>query len=158
MIRTPWTPAHIERAQAMWLAGRSAAAIGTALGVTRNAVIGKLSRLGVVRSGEAEAPVPAESVPPRLRPPARGLPPGKVRLRAAEPAPTSDLMALQPHMCRWPIGEPGEPGFGFCGRPAQGSFCPAHRRRAYQPGPLEPIERLAGLEPRPASKARESGR
>jgi GcrA cell cycle regulator len=147
MIRTPWTADHIARAQAMWLAGRSAAAIGTALGLTRNAVIGKLSRLGVARGEAGEPARPA--VLEKMR---------KPRAPKAELAPTADLMALGPHMCRWPIGEPGAAGFGFCGRPAEESFCPAHRRRAYQQGPLEPIERLAGLEPRLASFAWKGGR
>jgi GcrA cell cycle regulator len=24
---------------------------------------------------------------------------------------------LEPHHCRWPVGEPGSPGFAFCGEP-----------------------------------------
>jgi len=35
--------------------------------------------------------------------------------------------------CRWPIGDPLEPGFGFCGRACQegSSYCATHHRRAY---------------------------
>ena len=44
-----WTP-EIEKVIAdEWLAGKSATEIAKPLGISRNAVIGKLSRLGVVR-------------------------------------------------------------------------------------------------------------
>lgn len=45
------------------------------------------------------------------------------------------LQGLTPWTCRWPIGNPGEPGFGFCGAiPVEGlPYCPNHCRRAYQP-------------------------
>jgi GcrA cell cycle regulator len=157
-----WSPARIERARAMWLAGESAAVIGKALGVTRNAVIGKLARLGVARpdavsraNREAGARKGAGvSATARAKAPAR--PVLKVVANAArprpsepEPEPLASLMRLTSHMCRWPIGEPEQAGFGFCGRPAQRSFCPDHARRAYLAEPLEPIERLAGLERRP---------
>lgn len=34
--------------------------------------------------------------------------------------------------CRWPIGDPKSPGFGFCGQAAEEgrSYCAAHRQRA----------------------------
>jgi GcrA cell cycle regulator len=156
-----WTPERTERARSMWLAGESAAAIAAALGASRNAVLGKLARLGVARSDDvgranreagsrkgAERSAAARakvSVRPELKmvaTPARPSP------SEPEPEPLTDLMGLEAHMCRWPIGEPDEAGFGFCGRRAEGSFCPNHRRRAYLAGPLEPIERLAGLQAR----------
>jgi GcrA cell cycle regulator len=152
-----WTPERIEQARRMWLAGDSAAKIGRALEVSRGAVTGKLTRLGVVR---------AETVAVRLRRPAAE--PAE-RAAAIEPAPqlrphvpgveeppaTTDLLGLGAHMCRWPIGEPDAAGFGFCGRPAKGAYCETHRRRAYSPEPLEPIEAVAGLKPeRPAGRER----
>lgn len=35
--------------------------------------------------------------------------------------------------CRWPIGDPLQPGFGFCGCETEGKavYCSLHRRRAY---------------------------
>ena len=38
-------------------------------------------------------------------------------------------------MCRWPIGDPGEPEFHFCGRKSCGTlpYCEHHARMAYQP-------------------------
>jgi len=44
---TPWTEARIERALHLWKSGSSASEIARAIGgVTRNAVIGKLTRIG----------------------------------------------------------------------------------------------------------------
>ena len=42
-------------------------------------------------------------------------------------------------MCRWPIGDPGEPDFHFCGRKKFGSlpYCEHHVRMAYQPVQLK---------------------
>lgn len=58
-----WTDDRVERLSTLWLDGRSASQIAAELGggVTRNAVIGKVHRLGL--SGRA--------VPPAAEPPAR---------------------------------------------------------------------------------------
>jgi hypothetical protein len=47
---------------------------------------------------------------------------------AFEVAPTATLASLSEHGCRWPIGEPGEAGFGFCGRTraGRGAYCQGH--------------------------------
>lgn len=35
--------------------------------------------------------------------------------------------------CQWPIGDPGDANFKFCGAPvARGSYCEEHYQRAYQ--------------------------
>lgn len=41
------------------------------------------------------------------------------------------LVDLDRGQCRWPLGDPREPGFGFCGLPVAGdrtSYCTAHHR------------------------------
>jgi hypothetical protein len=44
------------------------------------------------------------------------------------------LLTINGRMCRWPIGDPCENDFHFCGRePKEGSsYCEAHTRKAYQ--------------------------
>jgi hypothetical protein len=48
-----------------------------------------------------------------------------------------ELMELDLHTCRWPVGDPADSGFFFCGgRVAAGRpYCPKHCARAYlRPG------------------------
>src|ERR1700692_4346761 len=63
-----WTDERVERLKKLWSDGLSASQIAGELGgVTRNAVIGKVHRLGL--SGRAKAPMPqaqrAKTRPPR---------------------------------------------------------------------------------------------
>ena len=63
-----WTDERVEHLKKMWLEGLSASQIAGELanGVTRNAVIGKVHRLGL--SGRVKSPAPA---PARARAKAR---------------------------------------------------------------------------------------
>ena len=95
-----WTDERVERLSALWLEGRSASQIATELGegVSRNAVIGKVHRLGL--SGRAVPPADASA--PRIReaaphqPPAEPFPeepsavavPAEVDLQAVPDMPT----------------------------------------------------------------------
>jgi len=47
----------------------------------------------------------------------------------------ASILTLKEAMCRWPIGDPGEPEFHFCGRKSCGTlpYCEHHARMAYQP-------------------------
>ena len=73
-----WTDERVENLKKLWSDGLSASQIAAALGgITRNAVIGKVHRLGL--SGRAKAP---SSSAPRQR---KARPPGHV-FRAMRPA------------------------------------------------------------------------
>jgi GcrA cell cycle regulator len=45
----------------------------------------------------------------------------------------ASILTLKEAMCRWPIGDPGDPEFHFCGRKSSGTYCDHHARMAYQP-------------------------
>lgn len=152
-----WTDERVELLRKLWAEGLSASQIATQLGgVTRNAVIGKVHRLSL--SGRAK---PASSGPrprkPRStphRPASHGYLAGNTALKAhAQPAPRRlptpiaaehvvvpislnvSLMALNDAMCKWPIGDPSEEGFHFCGHKNFNGlpYCEYHSRLAYQP-------------------------
>jgi GcrA cell cycle regulator len=44
------------------------------------------------------------------------------------------FLQLKARACRWPVGDPSDPNFFFCGaqRSANKPFCAAHCRRAYR--------------------------
>lgn len=106
-----WTPTRISALIALWNEGLSTSEIGNRLGITKNAVVGKVHRLGL---------------------PKRNAP---VRHKAEKEviAEVIKLEALRPGMCSWPIGEPGTSGFGFCGQEAvpDRPYCAGHCSRAY---------------------------
>lgn len=157
-----WTEERVEQLRKLWLDGLSASQIAAELahGITRNAVIGKVHRLGL--SGRVKAPgVATPSSAPRPKQQARPSPPrpiapiirGNTAL-AIKPRPAPQpverpyedvvipiservtIMELREAMCRWPLGDPTNPDFRFCGtRTTEGGgpYCGPHSRVAYQP-------------------------
>jgi GcrA cell cycle regulator len=144
-----WTDERVETLKKLWLDGLSASQIAKQLGgVTRNAVIGKVHRLGL--SGRAAPSHPSRPAfktprPPRpvtlAHPRPRALEPKAAHAAQPRPAPLPDLpgtatvLTLGAHMCRWPIGDPSSQDFSFCGRRAgeEGPYCVDHARLAYAP-------------------------
>lgn len=47
----------------------------------------------------------------------------------------ASILTLKECNCRWPIGDPADPDFHFCGRESleNGPYCEYHARIAYQP-------------------------
>jgi GcrA cell cycle regulator len=142
-----WTDERVEMLKKLWLDGLSASQIAKQLGgVTRNAVIGKVHRLGL--SGRAapsqpqrpafkapRAPRPAVAAAPRrLLSEPSSLPSAPVPVFYAEEPGSATVLTLGAHMCKWPIGDPSTDGFTFCGRrSSDGPYCVEHARVAYQP-------------------------
>ena len=146
MSQLGWSEDRVERLKALWADGLSASQIAKQLGgVTRNAVIGKVHRLGLsgrAAGGRLARPRPAS--PPRPRRPAapRAAPRAPMiaaPVAASPPAPEgpgliASMADLCGHVCKWPIGDPSSEGFTFCGRrSSEGPYCVEHARVAYQP-------------------------
>ena len=139
-----WTDERVEQLKKLWTEGLSASQIARVLGeVTRNAVIGKVHRLGL--SGRAS---PARIERPRYPKPQRRLikavmPEPIIIEEEPEPEPEpgewTTVLTLKEHMCKWPIGNPGDSNFRFCGRKAGegASYCNEHARKAYQPAHIK---------------------
>lgn len=140
-----WTDERVELLKKLWLDGLSASQIAKQLGgVTRNAVIGKVHRLGL--SGRAtpsqpqrtlfKAPRPARpAVTAQPRRPTEPSPPQlPVQAFYPEEPGSATVLTLGAHMCKWPIGDPSTDAFTFCGRrSSDGPYCVEHARVAYQP-------------------------
>jgi GcrA cell cycle regulator len=151
-----WTDERVELLKKLWSDGLSASQIAAELGgITRNAVIGKVHRLGL--SGRAKSP---SSAAPRqrktrththmlrvTRPAVRGntaLAHAYEYEVEAEPELVDNvipmgqrrtLLELSEETCRWPIGDPGSAEFFFCGGASVTGlpYCAYHSRVAYQP-------------------------
>jgi GcrA cell cycle regulator len=152
----PWTPERVETLTCLWRRGVSARQIAKALGgVSRNAVIGKVHRLGL--SGRARPTAPGRKPAKTLRPqrcgrrrvaPRRGTAAPAIEIAAAGPG-LATVETVSAHACRWPIGDPKADDFSLCGRPAtQGAYCAAHAAAAYRPLARKPaadhLLKLAG--------------
>ena len=134
-----WNEERIAALSRLWKAGYSAAQVARELGgVSRSAVIGKVHRLGIAGR---DAPSGPRGVTERTAARRAASPGGRRRATTApaprrttapcvpfEVAPTATLVSLSEHGCRWPIGEPHEDGFGFCGRlrAGRGAYCQGH--------------------------------
>lgn len=174
-----WTEDRVAMLRRLWADGLSASQIAGELGgISRNAAIGKLHRLGL--TGQDRAPRTSGPRKPRastavFRPRPRPAVSGNTAL-AADPRLTFDaalepeveadiipigqrctLLELSDDTCRWPIGDPGEPDFYFCGgRPAHGlPYCGYHTRVAYQPRSSAPKKPAPYYYARNGSKPRE---
>ncbi|MEM8754218.1 MAG: GcrA family cell cycle regulator [Pseudomonadota bacterium] len=98
-----WTDERVEKLKAMWAEGQSASQIAKALGgVTRNAVIGKVHRLGLSNRAASKpaAPAAAPALETKAAKPAAAQP-----APAPEPAPRAEVApkpAPQPSSRREP--------------------------------------------------------
>jgi GcrA cell cycle regulator len=147
-----WTDQRVADLRRLWADGLSASQIATRLGgCTRNAVIGKVHRLGLAKratTSRARSPNrrPRGSGPPRPRQPkkdrgfmAAPLPDAEVKAFTLTVHPEDAAINRRPLAelgladCRWPIGDPRHDDFGFCGASAlQGRpYCERHSARAY---------------------------
>ncbi len=136
--RPTWTEARVETLKELWIEGLSCAQIARHLGgITRNAVIGKVSRLGLPGRATPSAPrrrigaYRSSSPAPRhaLRLVGATLPPPAPL--PLSPIETSAVIEqLQDHMCKWPVTGVG--GTHFCGaQKTRGSYCAKHANDAY---------------------------
>lgn len=146
-----WTDKRVADLKKLWLDGFSASQIAKQLGgVTRNAVIGKVHRLGLAGRKEPARPSAPRPRTPTPRGPARAprpvAPPSPPVEAVAAPAPpprpavidlpgTATIHTLGSHACKWPIGDPSTDEFSFCGRGSDDGhpYCVEHAKVAYQP-------------------------
>ena len=149
-----WTHEREKELRKLWAEGHSCSTIGDKIGNTRNAVIGKVHRLGL--------PERAQPAHPVKRPRKLAFPRAEKQISVSNtgssPIPTigsqlkvieSDafkpvngnrrilVVDLTSMMCRWPLGNPGSEDFTFCGATkcsSNDAYCQEHRRVASKPG------------------------
>ena len=152
-----WTDERVETLKKLWSEGLSASQIAGRLGgVTRNAVIGKVHRLGLsgratttrIKTARPRARVSTAKRPAKPRfaqignpsfrnlyqPDAEPFVPAVAELEIPL-AERKTLQMLTESSCRWPIGDPQHSDFHFCNHDkiAGLPYCEFHARRAFQP-------------------------
>ena len=155
-----WDGERVELLRKLWQEGISASRIAAQLGagITRNAVIGKVHRLGLAGrakpAASSAAPRPKRVATTHTTQKTVALRGNTVMLREVvvaeemEPVvrpeavviPISErvtITELRDNMCRWPLGDPLAPEFRYCGTKCDpsASYCMPHGRMAYQQVP-----------------------
>lgn len=139
-----WNEERTAVLKKLWLEGMSASQVARQLGgVSRSAVIGKVHRLGITaretpvrpRASSVRSPtrIQVRARPSNTMAPTRGAV-IRVAPTIVDLEPTSGILGLEIHSCRWPIGNPDQNDFGFCGRekPKRGSYCDQHAQGAFR--------------------------
>lgn len=158
-----WTDDRVATLTKLWSQGKSASEIAEVLGgVTRNAVIGKAHRLGLsgrpspikkkkvakktIKKKEDTAEKPKTKAKKKSIQPAKTAKPAKKEIKLPIAPPTFieekpvhdgeliDILDLTERVCRWPIGDPKEGEFGFCGAECDPAhpYCLPHMAMAFQ--------------------------
>lgn len=147
-----WNDERVELLKKYWAEGLSASQIASKMGgVTRNAVIGKVHRLGLSgratpakpqRGCDADFQTGAETATTFVR--------SEMEALIAEPEFTAPVIldtgdmatvsTLKTNMCKWPIGDPAKDDFHFCGQgaPTGKPYCAYHAQLAFQPAQRRP--------------------
>jgi GcrA cell cycle regulator len=137
-----WTTERLELLKGHFAAGLTCRQIAAEIGVSRNAVIGKLSRLGLTR----DRPPGSEARPKKTRERrGRSVPRLQFEMlrQVYEESPCTGTVVVSEHRrtlfelskehCRWPVNAETE-AFSFCGNtPLAGlPYCSGHTRLAYR--------------------------
>jgi len=149
-----WTSERVKELKKLWRKGLTTVEIGRMIGISKNAVVGKAHRLGLE---SRPSPIKREEAPLTKKVSASA---GKKKKGSASAGSKDDsdrcdfgecqevkeaplskefaakgvkLVDLKPDSCRWPLGDPKDPNFCFCGKTvAPGKvYCEEHCAVAY---------------------------
>ncbi|MCA1452174.1 hypothetical protein I6F35_02955 [Bradyrhizobium sp. BRP22] len=133
-LAAPWTAPEIETLIRDWQSGKSASLIAAELRRSRNAVCGKVHRLGLPLGAtqRIQMRAPSQSRRPLLTQPIQNDPPGK-------PHKPVRLFNLRSHHCRALLDASNQANPLYCGKPtvwlasgARSSYCAEHHKKFHQ--------------------------
>jgi GcrA cell cycle regulator len=145
-----WTDEAVEELKKMWDKGMTTGQIAKALNVTKNSIIGKVHRLcltarpsPIKKSSDkpekkATAPKLAKDVKKETTKSVSKKETSVVAEAEKKVAPVIEetnipLVKLDNHTCRWPMGDPRDEDFCFCGKRIKTgqTYCEEHAAVAY---------------------------
>jgi GcrA cell cycle regulator len=111
-----WTEDKIKKLKKLWQTGKPTAEIAKNLGMSKNSIIGKVHRLNLK---ERPSPIKKDTK--------------KVQKAPQKIVENVQLMDLKLNTCRWPIGDPKDEDFCFCGKQTVTGkpYCLQHCQEAY---------------------------
>jgi GcrA cell cycle regulator len=122
-----WSTEAIETLKQRWDAGDTLDVIGANMGISRNAVAGKVHRLKLCPRQQGKNPLGKKQGPPRVKTasgrvfrmaPESMLPPAVRRPASKLVEPTALRLSIEQingRTCKYPIGDPKHEDFHFCG-------------------------------------------
>ena len=141
-----WTDEVVEELRKIWDKGMTTGQIAKALNVTKNSIIGKVHRLCLTArpSPIKKAPSKTEKTPITTKSTAKStkktdetitniVPPEKKEEKVSVEETNIPLVKLDNHTCRWPLGDPRDDDFCFCGKHIKTgqTYCEEHAAIAY---------------------------
>lgn len=148
-----WTDEMVNRLKELWDEGLTTGEIGKKLNVSKNSIVGKVHRLKLIsrpspikkkddeesikkpepkKAEIKKAPEPVKEVKKKFEPKIKEEP-----ITCVTPVKKSGdkitVVDLDNHTCRWPIGDPKDENFHFCGKKVRTgqTYCEEHSAIAY---------------------------
>jgi len=153
-----WTEEMVENLKKMWMHGLSTSEIAKKLGVSKNAIVGKVHRLNlscrpspIKKKDEIQKPVIKKAVKHVAKPEKNAVQEEKLQIEKIKENSSLEqkqkmsgdtlirLTDLDSHTCRWPLGDPRDENFHFCGKKVRTgqTYCDEHAAIAY----VKPIKK-----------------
>lgn len=167
-----WTDERVALLKKLWGEGKTAAEIAKELGgVTRNAVIGKAHRL---KLSNRVSPIQQNNKKPVARTvaandkgsatvAAAAIPTARIRVANNDEkiqVKGLKLADLKDRMCRWPLGDPRDSDFSFCGCASVPGlpYCTEHAKIAYQAASRNRVLKAEDFEDANATESEEENK
>ncbi|MBQ8870944.1 MAG: global cell cycle regulator GcrA-like protein [Alphaproteobacteria bacterium] len=147
-----WTEEMIDGLKQMWKEGLTTNEIAKRLGVSKNSIVGKVHRLNLkarpspIKKKEeitaTEVTETKEEVVKQSNTPIKKITVASVNILTTKKTKKDSclkLTDLDNHTCRWPIGDPKDDNFCFCGKTIRSgqTYCEEHAAIAY----VKPIKK-----------------
>ena len=147
-----WTEEMIDGLKQMWKEGLTTNEIAKRLGVSKNSIVGKVHRLNLkarpspIKKKEeitaTEITETKEEVVKQSNTPIKKITVSSVNILTTKKTKKDSclkLTDLDNHTCRWPIGDPKDDNFCFCGKTIRSgqTYCEEHAAIAY----VKPIKK-----------------
>lgn len=149
-----WTDEAVEELKKMWDKGMTTGQIAKVLNVTKNSIIGKVHRLCLtarpspIKKSSGKSVEKKASKPQKAEKVEKATKTSNKVVKEAPISPISEntktpvsiveetnipLVKLDNHTCRWPMGDPKDEDFCFCGKRIRTgqTYCEEHAAVAY---------------------------